>query len=295
MDRWPALPLAEWRDTYDTLHMWTQVVGKLTLSTTALVNHYWNVAFHYTARGLATQPMEVGGGRTLVAFFDFITHELRFVTSDGRMAAVALKPKTVARFYAEVMEALQAVEAGIRIWTMPVECEDPIPFEKDTKHHAYDRRWAEAFWGAMLSMRPVFEDFRCRFVGKCSPLHFFWGSFDLALTRFSGRRASGDPPADRVMAESYSHEVISHGWWPGGGAVQDAAFYAYAAPQPAGFDAVPVRPAAAHYNREFGQFILPYEAVRTAPRPEEALMAFLESTYDGAARLAGWDRAALER
>src|SRR6266702_7397767 len=202
-DRWPALPLSAWRDTYVTLHMWMQVVGKLTLTTTPLANHWWNVTFHYTARGLATQPMNVGGGRTLTATFDFISHELVLLASDGAEERVRLEPKTVARFHAEVMAALERMGIAIHIWTTPVECEERIPFEKDTKHRSYDAQWASAFWRALDSMRPVFEEFRCRFVGKCSPLHFFWGAPDLAVTRFSGRRAPPLPAdADAVEREA---------------------------------------------------------------------------------------------
>lgn len=292
-DRWPALPLSSWRDTYVTLHMWSQVVGKLTLTTTPLANHYWNVTFRYTARGFATQPMNVAG-RTLTATFDFISHELVLHASDGAQERVRLEPKTVAQFHAEVMAALQRMGMAIRIWTTPVECEERIPFEQDTRHRSYDAKWANAFWRALDSMRPVFEEFRCRFIGKCSPLHFFWGAPDLALTRFSGRRSSDAPAGDAVERESYSHEVISHGFWPGGGEV-DASFYAYAKPEPEGFKSAAVRPAAARYDATLGEFLLPYEAVRTAADPEQALMQFLESTYAAGADLARWDRRALER
>jgi hypothetical protein len=293
-DRWPALPLSAWRDTCVTLHMWSQVVGKLTLTTTPLVNHYWNVAFHYAARGLATQPMNAGGGRTFTATFDFLAHELVLLASDGAEERVRLEPKTVARFHAEVMAALQRMNIAVHIWTTPVECEERIPFERDTKHRSYDARWAGAFWHALDSMRPVFEEFRSRFIGKCSPLHFFWGAPDLALTRFSGRRAPDLPEGDAVAREAYSHEVISHGFWPGGGEV-DASFYAYAKPEPEGFKSSKVRPAAARYDMALGEFLLPYEAVRTSANPEEALMQFLESTYAQGASLAGWDRRGLER
>ena len=292
-DRWPALPLFAWRDTYVTLHMWMQVVGKLTLTTTPLVNHFWNVAFHYTARGLATQPMNVGG-RTLTATFDFIFHELVLLASDGAEKRVRLEAKTVAKFHAEVMAALRRMGVAINIWTTPVECEERIAFEQDTKHRSYDAKSAHAFWRALDSMRPVFEDFRCRFVGKCSPLHFFWGAPDLALTRFSGRRAPDLPGADAVEKEAYSHEVISHGFWPGGGEV-DASFYAYARPEHEGFKSARVRPAAARYDTALSEFLLPYESVRTSANPEEALMQFLESTYEAAADLARWNRGDLER
>ena len=292
--RWPALPLAEWRDTCATLHMWTQVVGKLAIPTTPRLNHYWNCTLHYTARGLATLPMTCPDGRTLLATFDFVAHELVLAASDGATETIRLAPRTVADFHAAVTAALARMGIAIRVWSMPVEVPDPIRFEQDTVHRSYDPAWAHAFWRALDSMRPVFEEFRARFLGKCSPVHFFWGSFDLALTRFSGRRAPERPGADAVMRESYSHEVISHGFWPGTGTT-DAAFYAYAAPQPEGFAAAAVEPRDAFYSKELNEFLLPYESVRSAPSPEQALMAFLESTYAAGATLGKWDRAALER
>ncbi len=290
---WPRLPIDEWQDTCDTLHMWSQVVGKLTLRTTPLANHYWNVAFGLTARGLSTRPMTVGG-RALVASFDFVSHELRLEVSDGSSIILPLEPMTVADFHARTMEALGRLGAPIHIWTMPSEVPDPIPFEKDTVHRAYDREWANAFWRALTSMRPVFEEFRAGFVGKCSPLHFFWGGFDLALTRFCGRRAPERPEADQVTRESYFHEVISHGFWPGGGDT-DASFYAYTSPEPEGYAVAAVAPAAARYDPHFREFLLPYEEVRSAVSPDTKLLAFLRSTYDAGADLADWDRAALER
>jgi uncharacterized protein DUF5996 len=293
-ERWPALPLAAWRDTYTTLHMCLQRVGKLTLTTTPLVNHWWNVAFHYTARGLATQPMAVGGGRSLTAVFDFISHEVILCSSDGAVERIDLQPKSVARFHREVSAGLSRLGIDIHVWTTPVECEERIPFERDEKHRAYDAERVTAFWRALESMRPVFEQFRAGFVGKCSPLHFFWGAPDLALTRFSGRRAPADRAAGHVEREAYSHEVISHGFWAGGGDV-DACFYAYAKPEPAGFTSAKVSPSAAYYSSAWGEFMLPYEAVRTSSNPEEALMQFLESTYAAAADLARWDRRQLER
>lgn len=292
--RWPPLPLEAWRDTCATLHMWTQVVGKLAIPTTALVNHHWNLTLHYTARGLATLPMTCGDGRTLVGAFDFVSHELVLAASDGATGVVKLEPQAVADFHAKVLGALDRMGISIRLWSMPVEVPDPIRFELDTVHRAYDPRWAHAFWRALDSMRPVFEEFRARFLGKSSPVHFFWGSFDLACTRFSGRRAPPREGADAMVREAYSHEAISHGWWPGTGS-QDAAFYAYAAPAPAGFAEAAVQPAAAFYSAGFKEFLLPYEAVRSSPSPETALMSFLESTYEAAARLAAWDRRDLER
>jgi hypothetical protein len=274
--------------------MWTQVVGKLAIPTTPQVNHYWNLTLHLTSRGLATLPMNCNG-RTLMAVFDFISHDLVLSASDGAVETIPLEPQTVADFHVKVMLALQRMGIDIRVWPMPVEVPDPIAFDRDTIHRSYDADQANAFWRALDSMRPVFEEFRARFIGKCSPLHFFWGSFDLALTRFSGRRAPERPGADPVTRESYSHEVISHGWWPGGGAIDEPAFYAYAAPEPEGFKAAEVEPAAAFYSAGFKEFLLPYEAVRNAASPEAALMSFLQSTYEAGATRGRWDRGELER
>jgi hypothetical protein len=293
-ERWPELPLAAWQDTYATLHMWSQVVGKVVLAATPLANHYWNVAFRLTSRGFETQPMTVNG-HTFTAAFDLVSHELAFTCTDGRRASIPLAPRTVADFHAEVMKTLREMGVDVHIWTRPTEVEVAIPFEKDTTHRSYDAAWANAFWRAMMAMQPVFEAFRCRYVGKCSPVHFFWGGFDLAVTRFSGKRAPPEPDADSIEREAYSHEVISHGFWPGGGAMPEAAFYAYAKPEPEGFRDARVSPAAAAYNTQLGEFILPYEAVRTSSAPEDALTSFLESTYVQAADLARWDRKALER
>jgi hypothetical protein len=291
---WPALSLDAWRDTYATLHMWTQIVGKLCLALTPRTNHFWNVAFQVTPRGLAT-PSLTAGDRALTITFDFVSHQLVFQSSDGRTETIPLEPRTVADFYRLVMETLHRMGVDARIWTMPVEIPDPVRFEADTLHRSYDRTYASAFWRALIAMKPVFEGFRCDFVGKCSPVHFFWGSFDLAVTRFSGQRAPARAGADSITREAYSHEVISHGFWPGSGPIQQPAFYAYAAPEPAGFKDTAVRPAAAYYSKDLSEFILPYEAVRTAASPEKELTAFLESTYDRAAVLAKWNRADLER
>jgi hypothetical protein len=291
---WPALPLDTWRDTYATLHMWTQVVGKVCLALTPRTNHFWNVAFHLTSCGLAT-PALIVGERALTLVFDFVTHRLILQCSDGRTETIPLEPRSVAEFYRMVMEALHRMGVEVHIWSMPVEIPDPIRFELDTIHRSYDRAQANAFWRTLVAMKPVFERFRCGFVGKCSPVHFFWGSFDLAVTRFSGRRAPERKGADAITREAYSHEVISHGFWPGSGPVQQPAFYAYAAPQPAGFKQALVRPAAAFYSNELSEFILPYEAVRTAQSPAGDLAAFLESTYERAATLAQWHRSELER
>ena len=291
---WPPLPLEGWRDTYATLHMWTQVVGKVCIATTTLANHWWNIAFRVTSRGLST-PLLRAGDRVFTMEFDFVAHRLVIRREDGSSETLALEPRTVADFYAATMQALARLGIGVRIWTMPVEVPEPTRFELDTKHRSYDPVAANAFFRTLVSITPVLESFRCRYVGKCSPVHFFWGSFDLAVTRFSGRRAPARPGADAITREAYSHEVISHGFWPGGGAVADAAFYAYAAPEPDGFRTAAIRPAGATYRTDLGEFILPYDAVRTSARPEETLTAFVESTYDEAARLAQWDRTALER
>ena len=293
-DSWPRLTFGAWRETYATLHMWTQVVGKVCLALTPLVNHFWNATFQVTARGLTTPAMD-SNGRALTISFDFVAHELVLQSSGGVTEQIALEPQTVADFYRAVMGALGRLGVAVRIWPMPVEVPDPIRFEADSLHRSYDPAWANAFWRALVPMKPVLERFRGGFIGKCSPVHFFWGSFDLAVTRFSGRRAPERPGADAMTREAYSHEVISHGFWPGSGAVRDPAFYAYAAPEPMGFKTVGVRPAAASYNAEFGEFLLPYEAVRAAASPGAELTAFLERTYDSAADLAGWPRTELER
>jgi uncharacterized protein DUF5996 len=293
-ERWPPLPLAAWRDTYATLHMWTQVVGKVALALTPLTNHFWNIAFQISARGLVTQAMPVGH-RALTIAFDFVDHQLVMQCSDGGVERIALEPRTVAEFYRLVMEALRRLHVAVRIWPMPVEVPDPIRFDRDETHRAYDRASARAFWQILVAIKPILERFRCDFIGKSSPVHFFWGSFDVAVTRFSGRRAPERPGADSITREAYSHEVISHGFWPGGGPVAEPVFYAYAAPEPTGLKTAAVRPAAAFYSTELNEFLLPYDAVRTAPSPSGDLMAFLTSTYDVAATLAGWNRADLER
>jgi len=291
---WPALPLAAWRDTYATLHMWMQVAGKVCLALTPLTNHFWNIAFHLTPRGLATPPM-AHGGRTFSMTFDFVDHQLVVQSSDGRVERIPLEPRPVADFYALLLETLGRLGLGVRVWAMPVEIPDPVRFDLDTVHRAYDPAAASDLWRVLLAIKPAFDVFRAGFVGKCSPVHFFWGSFDLAVTRFSGRRAPERPGADAMTREAYSHEVISHGFWPGSGPVQEPAFYAYAAPEPDGFKQAVVEPGAAYYSQELSEFILPYEAVRTATSPADDLLAFFRSTYDPAATLAGWNRRELER
>ena len=291
---WPPLPLDSWRDTRDTLQMWMQIAGKICLARTPRVNHFWNIAFQITPRGLMTPPMP-HGSRSFTMTFDFLAHELVIETSDGSRQTIPLQPQTVADFYRRLTDTLREMGLETRIWTMPVEVPDPIRFEQDVTHRSYDRDAARRAHDALLTMKPVFDTFRAEFIGKCSPLHFFWGGFDLAVTRFSGRRAPERPGADAVTRESYSHEVISHGWWPGSGAVSQPAFYAYAAPEPDGLKTTPVQPAAAFYSTEMSIFVLPYEAVRTSPTPEADLRSFLKSTYETAATLARWDRTSLER
>lgn len=291
---WPPLPLDGWRDTYATLHMWSQIVGKVCLALTPLTNHFWNVAFHLTARGLATPPMNVGDA-LMTMTFDFIDHQLVIELSDGRVERIPLEPRSVAVFYRAFMDALGRLGIPVHIWPMPVEVPEPIPFERDTVHHSYDRAPVESFWRIMRAVEPVFERFRGDFVGKSSPVHFFWGSFDLAVTRFSGERAPARPGADSIMQEAYSHCVISHGFWPGGATLNEPAFYAYAVPEPDGLKVAGITPGTAYYDTNMSEFILPYEAVRTSASPALELDTFLRSTYDAAADLAGWDRAALER
>jgi hypothetical protein len=294
MEVWPTLQSKSGTETYATLHMWTQIVGKICLALTPRTNHFWNIALQVTPRGLST-PLMYYQDRTFTITFDFISHQLLIQCADGKMETIPLRAQTVADFFRLVMSALSRMNVEARIWTTPVEIPDPIPFEKDTMHKSYDPAVANAFWHALVSIKPVFEKFRSEFIGKCSPVHFFWGSFDLAVTRFSGRRAPDRPGADSITRESYSHEVISHGFWPGSGAVAEPAFYAYSAPEPPGFKNAAVRPSAAYYSTDFSDFILPYESVRAAASPEEDLTAFMKSTYTAAADSAHWDRAELER
>jgi len=291
---WPPLPFDGWRDTYATLHMWSQIVGKIALARTPLMNHFWNVAMLITPRGLATQPLR-HGNRLFTMTFDFVAHDLVIRTSDGVTETIHLEPRSVMEFYKILMDTLRRMGLETRIWPMPVEVPDPIRFDTDATHHAYDPQAANAFWRILLTIKPIFEEFRCRFIGKSSPVHFFWGSFDLASTRFSGRIAPERPGADSITKEAYSHEVISHGFWPGGGAIQEPAFYAYAAPEPPGFKDAAIEPRAAFYGKEMSEFFLPYDAVRNSNSPEADLASFLRTTYDVGADLAKWDRANLER
>jgi uncharacterized protein DUF5996 len=295
---WPALPLDAWQGTRDTLHMWTQIVGKVRLALTPKINHWWNVALYVTARGLTTSVIPYGE-RVFEIEFDFLEHQLIIQTCDPARKTIPLAPRSVADFYREFMSALRALKIDVSIWHMPVEIIDPIPFDQDRVHASYDREYARRFWRCLVSIDEVFKVFRSRFVGKSSPVHFFWGSFDLAVTRFSGRpappRTDPDPVLRKIMSEAYSHEVISHGWWPGGGEIKDGAFYAYAAPEPQGFAQQRVRPEAAHYKKEMGEFLLLHEQARTASSPTETVLDFLQSTYEAGANLAHWDRKALER
>jgi hypothetical protein len=291
---WPALPYGSWAETYATLHMWTQVVGKVALALTPRVNHFWNIAMVITSRGLATHTLQ-HRGRAFTITFDFIDHQLVIECSDGGVETVALRSQSVADFYQQTMAKLQRLGVDVTIWKMPVEVPEPIRFDQDTVHHTYVPDQAAAFWSALVLMRPAFEAFRSRFLGKSSPVHFFWGSFDLASTRFSGRRAPERPGADSITREAYSHEVISHGFWPGGPALPEPVFYGYAAPEPDRFRSATVRPAQASYNTGLSEFILPYDAVRRSDAPSDMLQEFFDTTYAAGAELAGWNRAELER
>ena len=297
--RWPALSYADWKDTRDTLHLWTQVVGKIRLALAPWLNHSWHVALYLTARGLTTSPIFTGAC-SLQIDFDFIDHVLQITTSNGESRRIALRPMTVADFYAQTMAALAGLGLAVRLRTMPCEIADAIAFEQDTLHAAYDADYVNRFWRVLLSASEVLSHFRTGFLGKASPVHFFWGSFDLAVTRFSGRRAPRHPGGvphlpNAVAQEAYSHEVSSAGFWPGGGGPIDyAAFYSYAYPAPEGFAAAKVKPAAALFSEPLGEFLLPYEAMRSARNPDAAAMEFLQSTYQAAADLGKWDRSALE-
>ena len=296
---WPELPLEAWQDTAATLHLWTQIVGKIRLARTPWINHSWHVPLYVTSRGLTTSPMPYGAG-TFDIDFDFIDHRVVIRTSGGREGAVTLRPQSVSAFHRALFEELDRLGLAVTIHGSPNEVDPAIPFAEDETHAAYDAEFAHRFWLALLQADRVLRDFRASFIGKCSPVHFFWGSFDLAVTRFSGRPAPPHPGGipnlpDRVVREAYSHEVSSAGFWPGGGPHPFPLFYSYAYPEPAGFAGAPVRPDGAFYSRDLREFVLPYDAVRTAASPDRALLAFLQSTYEAAAGLGGWDRAALER
>lgn len=292
----PELPYDSWKDTLTTLHMWTQIVGKIRMGLSPLVNHWWNVPLYVTARGLTTSPMPYGS-RTLEVYFDFIDHRLLIETGEGETRELPLKPQSVADFYQALMKTLSQLGMPVGIWTRPCELppEQAIPFEKDDQHKSYDAEAANKFWRILVWADAVLKEFRAKFIGKASPVHFFWGSFDLAATRFSGRPAPPRPGADSVTREAYSHEVSSAGFWAGGNGISGPAFYSYAAPEPAGFGERKVNPPAAYYHPDLKEFVLLYDDVRKAESPKAALMEFLQSTYDAAADLGKWDRKSLER
>jgi hypothetical protein len=297
-DVWPELAYDEWKDTLQTLHMWTQIVGKIRMTLTPAVNHWWHVPLYVCARGLTTSAIPYGV-RTFEIDFDFIDHRLVARTSEGEVRTMELRPRTVADFYAELMEVLGELGITARINTLPQEVPDPVAFEQDTVHASYDADAAGRFWRVLAQADRVMREFRTRWLGKCSPVHLFWGSLDLAATRFSGRLAPPHPGApglpDTITREAYSHEVSSAGFWPGNPMFPQPAFYAYFYPEPEGYRTAAVRPAASYYSADFGEWLLPYEAVRTAPDPDAALLEFLETSYATGATLAAWDRAALER
>jgi hypothetical protein len=290
----PELPYDSWKDTQQTLHMWTQVVGKIRLELSPLVNHWWNVPLYVTANGLTTSPIPYED-RTFEISFNFLDHTLLIETCGGDLREIALKPQSVAEFYQSLMTALSELGIVVKIWTTPCELPDPTPFERDTTHASYDAESAQRFWSMLTWVDTVFKEFRASFLGKVSPIHFFWGSFDLAVTRFSGRRAPERPGADRITREAYSHEVSSAGFWPGGGDIKGPAFYAYASPEPEGFASHIVRPQAAYYHPDMKEFLLMYDDVRSAQSPKTMLLDFLQSTYEAAADLGKWDRKNLER
>ncbi|MFA9459792.1 DUF5996 family protein [Thiohalorhabdus sp. Cl-TMA] len=297
-ETWPALPLEAWRETRDTLHLWTQIVGKVRVALAPWINHSWQSALYVTARGLTTSVMPHGAD-ALQMDFDFLAHQLVLQSSAGRAYRLALRSRTVADFHAEVGAALEAVGAPVRLHGVPNELPDAIPFAEDRVHGTYDPVHAERFWRVLVAAERVCQQHRSAFLGKTSPVHFFWGSFDLAVTRFSGRPAPPHPGGvpnlpDAVAREAYSHEVFSAGFWPGGAGWEEPVFYAYAYPEPEGFREGPVEPEAAAYNARLGEFVLPYEAVRRARDPEATLLRFLDSAYAAAADRGGWDRAALE-
>jgi hypothetical protein len=296
---WPALPYSEWKDTRDTLHMWSQIVGKIRLAQSPWLNHSWHATFYLTARGMTTSPIH-HGGRTFGFDFDFIDHKLTISTSDAATRTMKLEPCSVADFYRELLDHMAYLGLPVDIHSTPNEVTDAIPFEQDHIHASYDAEAANRFWRLLLQAERVFQEFRSRFIGKCSPVHLFWGSFDLAMTRFSGAEAPLHPGGvpncpDWVTREAYSHEVSSCGFWPGNDAMPYPLFYAYAYPEPAGFKTASVRPDKAFYEASFGEFILPYEEVRQASSPDAMLLEFLQSTYEAAADFGKWNRAALER
>jgi hypothetical protein len=296
---WPSLPFDAWQDTCATLHMWTQIVGKIRLVQTPWTNHSWHATLYVTARGLTTSPIRYGV-RTFQICFDFIDHDLIIETSDGAVRKVALRPRTVADFYHELMTTLGELGLNVKIHTKPNEVADAIPFEKDNVHGSYDADYANRFWRALVRADCVLKQFRARFIGKCSPVHLFWGGLDLAVTRFSGRTAPEHPGGipnlpDWITREAYSHEVSSCGFWPGGAPLPSPVFYSYAYPEPQGYSTAPVRPGGAAYHPTLREFILPYDEVRQAQSPDATLLEFLQTSYEAAADLGNWDRSALEQ
>ena len=299
IETWPSLPLEAWSETCATLHLWTQIVGKVRLVQSPWINHSWHVALYVTARGLTTTPIPYGT-RTFQIDFDFIAHQLTIHASDGSSGGFPLRPQSVAAFYTQLMREMDRLQLHIKMRVTPCEIADPLPFDLDEMHCAYDKEYAIRFWQILVQADRIFKQFRARFIGKCSPVHFFWGAPDLAVTRFSGRAAPQHPGgipglADWVTRDAYSHEVSSCGFWPGGGPIPYPAFYSYAYPEPAGFAEAPIKPATAFYSKDFREFILPYETVRQAVSPDDTLLDFLQTTYEAAAKLGKWDRAALER
>ena len=297
-ESWPNLPLTAWTETYATLHLWTQIVGKIRLSRSPWTNHSWHTTFYVTPRGVTTGPM-YQQMRAFQIDFDFIAHEIEIRCDDGSIGGFPLEPQSVAAFYRRLKTEMTRVGLEMKIYPKPNEIPNAIPFEKDQTHSSYDAEYVTRFWRILLQTDRVFKIFRARFVGKCSPVHFFWGAYDLAVTRFSGRIAPRHPGGvpnlpDRVTREAYSHEVSSCGFWPGGGAVSYPAFYSYAYPEPEGFAQTSVEPGGAFYSRDLREFILPYDSVRNSSTPDETLLAFLQTTYEAAANFAKWDRASLE-
>jgi hypothetical protein len=296
---WPSLALDAWSDTFATLHLWTQIVGKIRLAQTPWTNHSWHVTLYLHARGLTTSTIPCGN-RSFQVAFDFVDHQVVVQSSDGGVASLPLQPQSVATFYRRLMEEMATLDLRVDICRQPNELPEPIRFDRDETHRAYDPVYANRFWRVLVQTDRVLKMFRARFIGKCSPVHFFWGAADLAVTRFSGRRAPEHPGGvpnlpDWIAREAYSHEVSSCGFWPGGGSVPYPAFYSYAYPEPAGFAAAQVRPGAAYYSGELREFILPYDVVRESDSPDDTLLDFLQTTYEAAADLGKWDRSSLER
>ena len=291
---WPELPLDAWKDTYATLHMWTHIVGKVRLALSPKINHWWEVPLYVTSLGLTTSPIPYDSGIFEIEF-DFIHHKLLIRTSHDTERVMALARQSVADFYKEFMQCLESLDIHVRIWKMPCEVPNPIAFDQDTEHASYDPEYANRFWRILVCADEIFKEFRSGFIGKSSPVHFFWGSFDLAVTRFSGRRAPARKGADSITREAYSHEVISAGFWPGGGEIEGPAFYVYAAPEPAGFAQAHIGPAKAFYHPSMHEFLLMYDDARRASSPKAALLEFLQSTYDSGANLGNWNRQELER